>query len=84
MWNHTTFHMCHSEVGALRVSVAEDYHLVIAKSTRQRRRQNRYRVSPWTYEFFGQLEDRAHDTLPVLIVIARAEASGVTPVPSKV
>ena len=28
-WNHTTFHICHSEVGALRVAVAvaEDFHL---------------------------------------------------------
>ena len=31
--------------GALRVSMAEDFHLVIAKLTR--RRQNRYRLSLW-------------------------------------
>ena len=47
--------------GALRVSVAEDSRLVVAKLTRKRRRQNRY----------GQPEDRAHDTLPVLIVRGR-------------
>ena len=46
-WCHTTFHICHSEVGALRVSVAEDFHLIIAKSTRRRRRQNRHRLSLW-------------------------------------
>ena len=32
-WNHTMFLTCHSEVGALRLSVAKDFHLVIAKST---------------------------------------------------
>ena len=46
-WNHTTFHICHSEAGALRVSVAEDFHSVIAKLTRKRRRQNRYALSLW-------------------------------------
>ena len=47
-WKHTMFLICHSEVGALRVSVAEDFHLVIAKLTRKRRRLKRYRLSLWT------------------------------------
>ena len=61
------------------VSVAEVFHLVIAKSTRKRRRQNRYRLS-LDYGFFG----RAHDTLPVLIVRDR-KSKGIWnhPVPSK-
>ena len=54
-WNHTTCRICHSEVGALRVSVAVDFHLVIAKLTRKRRRQNRYRLSLWITGSLGNL-----------------------------
>ena len=41
---------------------------VIAESTRRRRRQSRYRPSLWITASLGNPEDRAHDTLPVLIV----------------
>ena len=62
----------------------KDFHLVIAKLTRKRRRQNRYRLSLWITRFFGQPEDRAHDTLPVPIVRDR-KSKGIWshPVPSK-
>ena len=52
----------------LCVSVAEDFHLVIAKLTRKRRRKSRYRLSLWITGSLGEPEDRAHDTLAVLIV----------------
>ena len=80
-WNHTAFLICSSEFGALRVFVAEDFHLVIAKLTRKRRRQNRYRLSG--LRVLGQPEDRAHDTFPVLVVRDRKHKSIWShPVPS--
>ena len=55
----TVFLICRSEVGALRVFVAEDCRLVITKSTRRRRRQNRCLPSPW---ITGSQEQRARYT----------------------
>ena len=50
------------------------HHEVDAKTTEAERTL----TVPVDYGFFGQPEDRAHDTLPVLIVeIARVKASGV-------
>ena len=34
-WSHTTFPICRSEAGALRVFVAVDFHWVTGKSTRR-------------------------------------------------
>ena len=83
-WRHTTSLICHSEAGALHVFVAVDFHWVTAKLTRKRRREIRYRRSPWTM---------GRNTLPVLIVWDRkskgiwshpALAEGVThPYPAK-
>ena len=77
--NHTTFHICHSEAGALRLSVAEDFHWVIAKLTRKQRRQNRYRLSLW---ITGYLGNRKTDHMTRFqcssCEIARVKASGVT------
>ena len=59
-------------------------YLVTAKLTRKRRRQNRYRLSLWISVSLGNPEDRAHDTLPVLITRDR-KSRGIWshPVPSK-
>ena len=78
-WKHTTFHICHSEVGALRVSEAEDSHLVIAMLTRKRRRQNRYRLSLWITGSLGkQKTEHMTDFQYSSCEIAGAKASGVT------
>ena len=76
--NYTMFLICHSEVGALRVSVAEDFHLVIAKMTRKRRRQNRFRLSLWITGSSGNRKTehtiRSHCSS---CGIARVKVSGV-------
>ena len=75
-WNRTTFRIFHFEDGALRVSVVEDFHLVIGGRTDT--------DCLCGSRVFGQPEDRAHDTLPVLIVRDR-KSKGIWshPVPSK-
>ena len=67
-WNHTTFHICHSEAGALRVSVAEDFRLVIAWMTRKTKEAEQIPTVSVDYGFFGHPEDRADDTLLMFIV----------------
>ena len=57
---------------------------LVAESTRRRRRQSRYRPSLWITGSLGNLEDRAHDTLPVLILRDRKRIGIWShPVPSK-
>ena len=76
---HNVSLICHSETGALRVSVAEDRHLVIAKSTRRRMRQDRYRLSPWTTGSTGNQEtEHVTHFQCSSCEIVRVEASGVT------
>ena len=58
-WRHTTSVICYSEAGALLMFVAVDFHLVISVD----------------YGFFGQPEDKTHDTLRVLIVRDRKSKS---------
>ena len=68
-WNHTTFHICHSEVGALRVSVAEDFHLVIGKSTQSEVAVSVHKTEPHTGHHNVTREERGmsrgSSTMPV-------------------
>ena len=66
-------------IGALRVFVAEDCHLVIIKSTRRRRRQNRSPLSLWITGSLGspRIERTIHSQCSSC-GIARVKASGVT------
>ena len=78
-WNHTALLICSSEFGALRVFVADDFHLVIAKLTRKRRRQNRYRLSLWIAGSLGNLKTEHMTRFQCSSCeIARVKASGVT------
>ena len=78
-WNRTTFRIFHFEAGALRVSVAEDFHLVIAKLTRKRRRQNRYQLSLWITGSSGNRKtERMTHFQCSSCEIARVKESGVT------
>ena len=75
----TTSLICRSEVGALRVLVAEDCHLAITKWTRRQRKQSRYVLSPWITGSLGS--PRTNRTIHSQFSpcgIARVKASGVT------
>ena len=69
----------HLEAGVLRVFVAVEFHWAIAKLTRRRRRQNRYRLSVWTLGSAGnrRIEHTTHFQRSSCGT-ARVKAFGVT------
>ena len=82
-WNHTTFHICHSEAGPLRVR-GRRLSLGHRKVETMMKEAEQVPTVSVDYGFFWEPEDRAHDTLPVLVVRDR-KTKGIWshPVPSK-